>query len=103
VKATLCEEIADLYRKCPDMDFEADVWYYQRYGHIIWTDRLFALFEKRGMGWFLHCVVSLNGIKDLFQWMPYWLPFIGWARYSKGRKQIKWYDTCKIMRYYDKE
>lgn len=54
--------------------------------------------RRIGEGWYIHAAVGKGAIKTFATLMPYYLPFVGWAREAQGREIVTWHDTETIFR-----
>jgi hypothetical protein len=86
-----------------DFDSWFDYWFDN--GWVIKTPDYFALAGHdlfRGDAWFIwwgHSInPDINMVAELHKRMPFYKPYIGWARTLKGRESIRYYSTDRIKR-----
>jgi len=92
------DQIVGLYATTPTRTLQADVLYYLRAGYVFSTPRLFLMGEHVGDGWFIHVAVGVGALKDFCDLMPFYLPWIGWAREADGKHAVMWHKTDKLVR-----
>jgi hypothetical protein len=54
-------------------------------------------------GWFIRLAVGRNCLQKFVELMPYYLPWIGWARLPIGRGEVRWYRTESVLRSVNKQ
>ena len=66
---------------------------------IVHIDSRFVLMGFRvASGWFIRLAVGRGSFARFVELMPYRLEFIGWAREFRGRKEVVWHPTDKVLR-----
>jgi len=92
-------ELQKLYAKCPDRLLWNDVRYYVEHGYVFSSPTHILIGERIANGWFIHVAIGVGSIKKFCELMPYWLPYIGWAReHRKNRSTIRWHRTGAIFK-----
>lgn len=78
-------------------DWWKDVHYYTEHGYAYFTQEYILFAERRGDAW--HVQFALGDISPFtfVMLMPYYLPWITWARPMRGRPEIKHYATQRII------
>lgn len=49
-------------------------------------------------GWFVRLAIGKGALAKFVELMPYRLDYIGWARQFKGRSEVVWHPTEKVLR-----
>ncbi len=57
-----------------------------------------AIAARVGNGWFIRFAVGRGALTHLRRLMPYQLPFVGWARVSRGKPEVVWHDFSRLDR-----
>lgn len=89
--------IRDLYAECPHLSWESDLLEYGGCGHVHVTSEYVLLARRIGDGWFIRLAIG-EGLAKFWEFMPYELPYIGWAREAKGRPEVVWYRTSRLRK-----
>lgn len=80
------------------IDLRWDLHTYMHGGYVHVTPEYALIGKSVGCGWFIRAAVG-RGYFDVFERiMPYRLPYIGWARGTRGRHEVKWHDTDAVLR-----
>lgn len=79
---------------CLDKDLRE----YFRSGYVFSGPEYIFIGRRVGDGWFIRAAIGSGCFKIWTSIMPYHLPYIGWARCAKGRYNVKWHKTEKILR-----
>jgi hypothetical protein len=95
---TIWDELQSLYRSCPERSLDADVAHFLQHGYVFSGPTYILMGSRIGTGWHIHCAIGKECLKKFGTLMPYYLPFIGWAREAKGRSEIIWHNTETIFR-----
>lgn len=93
------KEARDLYKNTmPDRSLTADLDECLRKGYVfVGPDYLLAGYRV-GTGWFISIAVGHGCLKRFIDLMPYYLPWVGWAREPAGKKEVVWRQTEKVIR-----
>lgn len=93
--SSIRHEIDVIYSKL-DSDFATDLEVCKKKGYVFEGEDYFIMgWDERGR-WFIQ--LAVGNIDRLRECLPYWLPYIGWARSAKGRTKIVWHATEKVLR-----
>lgn len=97
MNTTIYDEFQKLYTLCPDRNMQDDLMHYLQHGYIFTGPNYLLVGKRINDGWFIHAAVGRGAMAKFIQLMPYYLPFIGWARQMKGR-DVTWHRTETILR-----
>lgn len=92
------DELKRLYSQCPERNLQEDLCHFLKCGYIFSGPTYLLMGERVGMGWFIHCAIGSNFLQKFAELMPYYLPFVGWAREQHGGKEVTWYKTENVLR-----
>lgn len=95
------EKLLELYAKVPSRSLSADLEYFMRTGYVISSPDFVLIGRRIDDGWFVHAAVAKN-LGDLLRAMPYYLPYVGWAREARGRNNIRWHSIEQLRKAYDR-
>jgi hypothetical protein len=94
IMPTVVEIARDFYKKyLPDTTFDADLIHCMEVGYVICSPNYFLMGWPTERGWFVRMAVGDCGVATFLELMPYYLPYVGWARVAKNRDTINWYKT----------
>ena len=88
-------EIDKLYAAHPERNWEEDYGIITKYGKFLHGPDYAIGFYRSEDAWFIHIAVGLNGVRLFPAFMPFYLPFIGWAR---DNGEVHWYPTEQVFR-----
>jgi hypothetical protein len=86
------EELKKLYLRTPERSLQNDLAYFIATGYVFSGPGYLLIGRRVYDGWFVHVAIGSGSLKKFLQCMPFYLPFIGWAREQRGRK-TKWHRT----------
>lgn len=92
------EDIEAFYKRCPHLSLRDDLERHVRHGYVFSSPRYLLLGRRVGHGWFIYLAAGRNCLREFLRLMPYYLPYIGWAREAKGREKVRWYQTDRVRR-----
>ena len=75
-----------------------DIIEYSRRGYVFIAPEYVLIGCRLGDGWFIRLAVGAGCLNKFLELMPYYLPYVGWARMVRGRHQVVWHDTEKVRR-----
>ena len=93
----IIRELERLYANKPAGQLERDIAEFDSSGYVVDCNGCFMLLRVVHRGWLVYCAVCSGGWKQAVEHMPFWLPFVGWAREAKGRTKVKWYLTDRVL------
>lgn len=82
----------------PERTLQADIAHYMRVGYVVCTPETFLMGRRVACGWWIYVAIGTGTLKTFFDHMPYYLPWVGWARPLKGRPSVSWHHTNKVLR-----
>ena len=92
-------ELKKLYDACPQRDMGTDLLYYAEHGYVFSSPFYLLIGKRIGDGWHIHVAIGAGCFEKFCQLMPYWLPYVGWAREQKqGRSEVVWHRTEDVFR-----
>ena len=92
-------QLQELYRLCPGRSWPNDLEHYLRHGYVFASPTHLLIGERIGDGWHIHVAIGTGCLKKFCELMPYWLPYVGWAREHRAkRSEIRWHRTETIFR-----
>lgn len=94
---TAYEKAEKLYAANVELDFSRDLSYYSKNGYVLITPEYLILGERVDTAWLVQLAVGEGALLKFVEFMPYYLPWIGWARYAKGRRTVKYFSTDRVI------
>ena len=86
----------EFYAKLPDRSLWADLELCAAEGGVVITSQYVIMGRRMGHGWLIHFALGRGSMSNFCRHMPYYLPFIGWAR--RGSETIRWYPTETVLK-----
>lgn len=91
------EELKRLYRRTPARSMQDDLAHFLAKGYVFAGPGYLLMGERVCNGWHVHVAIGPGGVKEFFKRMPYYLPYVGWAREQRGRRTM-WHRTDVLAR-----
>lgn len=94
------KELLKLYERSPQRSLSRDMEHYLAHGYVFSCPSCVLMGQAvDDRGWLIHVAIGTGCFKKFCEWMPHWLPYIGWAREHRGnRTEIRWHRTETVMR-----
>lgn len=65
-------------------------------GHVFVGPEYVLIGYRHGNGWLIVMASGKKSLAHFARLMPYYLPWIGWSRVGRGRKEVRWHSTIEI-------
>ena len=98
-------ELHAFYERCPHLNLMADMRYFMHHpeGYIFARPDLFMMGCRIGAevsqsGWFIYLAVGRGKFRWMVELMPYYLPYIGWARAARGHFDVEWHSMDRVIK-----
>jgi hypothetical protein len=96
MNTNIYDQLVKLYDRTghPEGTLQKDLIYYLQNGYVFGTPDYFIMGRAIERGWYIHAAVGIGAIEGFLQFMPHYLPYIGWERRNSGK--VHWYPTEKL-------
>jgi hypothetical protein len=92
------EQLERFYREHLRTTLARDVRRYAKCGYVFIGPDHVLIGRRHDNGWFIRAAIGVGLFRRFSQLMPYYLPWIGWARVARGRSGVVWHSTDKLLR-----
>lgn len=92
------DQLLALYRQVPERSINEDLEFFLRHGYVFSSPDHLLIGCRIEDAWFIHAAIGRGALRKFFDLMPYYLPYVGWARPQRGRKTVVWHSTDRLKK-----